>query len=172
MIMRKLILPVCLAVVAITLCCCSSSRQFDKTTVTDFDLDRYLGKWYEIARYDHRFERGMHKCTAEYVKNTDGSIRVINRGVKNGKPKESIGKAKATTTPGLLRVSFWGPFYSDYRVLMLAPDYSFALVGSGSYGYLWILSRTPNLPEATMHQIFTEASRRGYDTSGLIMVEQ
>lgn len=170
--MRKLFVPVCLAAVAFTLCCCSSPRQFDKTTVEEFDLDRYLGKWYEIARYDHGFERDMHYCTAEYVKNDDGTISVINRGIKNGEPKEITGKAKPTTTPGLLRVSFWGPFYSDYRVLMLAPDYSYALVGSGSYGYLWILSRTPVLPEPTLYRIFTEASRRGYDTNELIMVKQ
>lgn len=170
--MRKYFIPVCLGTLALALCCCSSANQFDKSTVTELDLNRYLGKWYEIARYDHRFERGMHHCTAEYTLMDDGTIRVINRGIKDGKATESKGKAKTTTTPGLLRVSFWGPFYSDYRILMLDQDYTYALVGSGTMGYLWILSRTPTLPQQTLFRIYTEASRRGYDTANLIMVEQ
>lgn len=155
-----------------TLFSCSGSSTVDNSTVKSLDLTRFLGSWYELARYDHRFERGLTHCMALYELNPDGTIKVRNRGKKDGEARESVGKAKTTQTPGLLRVSFWGPFYSDYRVLMLAPDYSYALVGSGSDKYLWILSRTPSLPEDTLSQILDEASRRGYNTSKLIWVTQ
>ncbi len=147
---------------------CSSSKTVDNSTVSQLDLQRYLGKWYELARFDHRFERGMTKCVAVYTQNEDGSIKVENQGWKNGELEDARGKAKVTETPGLLRVSFFGPFYSDYRVMMLAPDYSYALVGSGTDDYLWIMSRTPDLPQSTKETILTEARRRGYDTSKLI----
>ncbi len=151
---------------------CSSGTMIDNTPVPSLDLQRYLGKWYEIARYDHRFERDMQNCTALYTMNDDGTIRVTNSGIVDGKRKESIGKAKTTGTPGLLRVSFFGPFYSDYRVLMLSEDYSYALIGSASEKYLWILARTPVLPDASLQRLLQEAARRGYDTTGLIWVDQ
>ncbi len=163
-------LSVCSVIVA--LLSCSGTNAVDNSTVEDFNLQKYLGTWYEVARYDHRFERGLTHCTARYSLRPDGKVRVLNRGLKDGKPRESEGKAKLTKTPGLLRVSFWGPFYSDYRVLMLGPDYSYALVGSRSAKYLWILSRTPLLPEETILTILDEAVRRGYDTSKLIWVAQ
>lgn len=158
--------------VLVTLLSCSGANAVDNSTVKDFDLQKYLGTWYEQARYDHSFERGLTHCTAQYSLRPDGKVSVLNRGLKNGKPRESEGKAKLTKTPGLLRVSFWGPFYSDYRVLMLGPNYSYALVGSSSDKYLWILSRTPLLPEDTILKILNEATRRGYDVSKLIWVNQ
>lgn len=166
----SIILSVCSVIV--TLLSCTSANAVDNSTVKDFNLQKYLGTWYELARYDHSFERGLTHCTAQYSLRPDGKVRVLNRGIRDGTPSQSEGKAKMTNTPGLLRVSFWGPFYSDYRVLMLGPDYSYALVGSGSGKYLWILSRTPLLPEATLLTIMSEASRRGYDTSKLIWVAQ
>ena len=93
-------------------------------------------------------------------------------GEKNGKFKSSSGKAKTTEEPGRLRVSFFGPFYSDYRVMMLDPDYQYALVGSKSAEYLWILSRTPKLENSVKDAILAEATRRGYDVSKLIWVKQ
>lgn len=154
------------------LCACSSSDGINNTPVASFDLNRYLGTWYELARFDHSFERGLSACTANYSMREDGMVRVLNSGRKNGVPKVSEGKAKLTQTVGLLKVSFFGPFYSDYRVLMLAEDYSYALVGSSSDKYLWILSRTPSLPNAVLQSILQEASARGYNTNRLIWVDQ
>ena len=138
----------------------------------EIDLNRYLGRWYEVARFDHKFERGLSHCTAEYTLKEEGKIKVVNRGKKNGKWDTAEGKAKTTDTPGLLRVSFFGPFYSDYRILLLDPDYNFALVGSSSSDYLWILSRTPALDPIIRDTILMEAQNRGYDINKLIWVNQ
>lgn len=148
------------------------AREVNNSTVKILDLGRYLGSWYEIARFDHSFERGLSYAKAHYSLNTDGTITVTNSGLKDGKKKTSVGKAKLTDTVGRLRVSFFGPFYSDYRVMMLSEDYNYALIGSGSSKYLWILSRTPVVPDDVLKQIVSEASGRGYDTSKLIWVEQ
>ena len=149
-----------------------SKQTVDNSVVTDFDLNRFLGSWYEIARFDHKFERGMEQTKAMYVLRDDGKVDVLNTGIKDGKPSEAKGLAKLTGTAGLLRVSFWGPFYSDYRIMLLGNDYQYALVGSGSDDYLWILSRTPQISDETKTQILTEAQKRGYDTSKLIWVKQ
>jgi len=150
--------------------CGCTKLTVDNSVVDSLDVNRYLGEWYEIARYDHRFERGMENTRAIYSMRDDGMIDVINTGVKDGERKESKGKAKLTDTPALLRVSFFGPFYSDYRVMMLDADYQYALIGSGSDDYLWILSRKPLLPDTVKQQVIKEAQRRGYDTSKLIWV--
>ena len=151
---------------------CASTLKVDNAPVAALDLNRYLGEWYEIARFDHSFERGVEQAKANYTQNADGTIKVVNSGIKNGKPKTAIGKGKTTDTPGLLRVSFFGPFYADYRVLMIDADYTYALVGSGGPGYLWILSRTSVLPESSKNGLIAEAKRRGYDTDQLIWVKQ
>lgn len=150
--------------------CGCTKLTVDNSVVDSLDVNRYLGEWYEIARYDHRFERGMENTRAIYSMRDDGMIDVINTGVKDGERKESKGKAKLTDTPALLRVSFFGPFYSDYRVMMLDADYQYALIGSGSDDYLWILSRKPSLTDSVKQQVIKEAQRRGYDTSKLIWV--
>ncbi len=136
------------------------------------DLNKFLGKWYEIARFDHSFERDMQRVTAEYKLQPDGRIQVINSGYKDGKFKETIGKAKTTDTSGLLRVSFFMNFYSDYRVLMIDKDYQYVLVGGNSPKYLWILSRTPQISNDTLQKIIGVAKEKGYDTEKLIFVEQ
>ena len=151
---------------------CASTLKVDNAPVAALDLNRYLGEWYEIARFDHSFERGVEQAKANYTQNADGTIKVVNTGIRDGKPKTAIGKGKKTDTPGLLRVSFFGPFYADYRVMLIDKDYSHALVGSGSADYLWILSRTPRLPEAAKFELLSEAKRRGYDTGKLIWIEQ
>ena len=151
---------------------CVSTLKVDNAPVAALDLSRYLGEWYEIARFDHSFERGVEQARANYTQNADGTIKVVNSGIKDGKPKAAVGKGKTTDTPGLLRVSFFGPFYADYRVMMIDEDYTYALVGSGSADYLWILSRTRVLPDATKSELLSEAKRRGYDTDKLIWVEQ
>ena len=151
---------------------CASVPKVDNAPVAALDLNCYLGEWYEIARFDHSFERGVEQAKANYTQNADGTIKVVNTGVKAGKQKTAIGKGKTTDTPGLLRVSFFGPFYADYRVMLIDKDYSHALVGSGSADYLWILSRTPCLPETAKSELLAEAQRRGYVTDKLIWVKQ
>lgn len=143
--------------------------------IPEFKLSRYLGKWYEIARFDHSFERGLTNVTAEYRLRDDGKIDVINSGWKDGNYKVANGKARQPEpmeNPAHLEVSFFLFFYSDYNVMMLDDMYRVALVGSSSPGYLWILSRTPQIDESTKNAILKEAQRRGYDTSGLIWVNQ
>lgn len=159
-----------LLILLLCMVCGCTKLTVDNSVIDSLDVNRYLGEWYEIARYDHRFERGMENTRAIYSMRDDGMIDVINTGVKDGERKESKGKAKLTDTPALLRVSFFGPFYSDYRVMMLDADYQYALIGSGSDDYLWILSRKPLLPDTVKQQVIKEAQRRGYDTSKLIWV--
>ena len=141
--------------------------------VRGFQLDRYLGTWYEIARYDHRVERGVEQARAEYTLEAPDRIRVVNSGVDaDGKRREAVGKAHPGKRPGQLRVSFFWIFYADYNVLALDPDYRWALVGSRSPKYLWILSRTPSLPRPELEEILRRAAARGYDTTRLLYVPQ
>ncbi len=159
------------------LCATAMAQKIDKSTITSLDLDRYLGQWYEIARYDHSFERDLVGCKANYSMRDDGKIKVVNSGhlkTLDGPYKESTGKARAKKngTPGQLQVSFFGPFYGDYNIMELAPDYSYSVVGSSSPKYLWILSRTPQLTTATKDKILRNLRQRGYDTTKLIWVEQ
>ena len=151
---------------------CVSGPKVDNTPVAALDLNRYLGEWYEIARFDHSFERGIEQAKAAYTLNEDGTIKVENSGIKDGKPKTAIGKGRRTKEPALLRVSFLGPFSADSRVMTIDAEYTYALVGSGGADYLWILSRTSSLPEAAKSELVGEARRRGYDTDKLIWVRQ
>lgn len=144
--------------------------------VKDFDSARYLGKWYEIARLDHRFERGLSQVTAEYSAREDGSIRVLNRGFDGAKGewKETEGKATFVEGPkvGYLKVSFFGPFGGSYVITDLDPDYRHSLVTGNDRSYLWILARTPALDEPTKKRLLQKAQALGFDTSKLIWVEQ
>ena len=152
---------------------CRSTRQsVDLTPLANVDLPRYLGCWYEIARFDHWFVRGMTHTKASYTMREDGDIQVVNSGLKDGKIKMSTGRAKRTDQQGLLRVSFFWPFYGDYRILWLDENYHYALVGGGDFSYLWILSRTSTIDLSIKNSILSEARRRGYDTDKLIWVEQ
>ena len=150
----------------------TTDNSVNNSVVDDLDIERYLGDWYEIARYDHPFERGIEHSRAHYGMRPDGTISVTNTGIKNGKTKIAHGKAKRTDKAARLRVSFFCPFYSDYRVMSLDADYQYALVGSKSSKYLWILARTPRLTSEAKATILAEAQRRGYDTGKLIWVEQ
>ena len=159
------------AVIPLTAC----SKDFDNSTVKEFDLSRYLGLWYEIARYDHSFERGMDNTMAQYILQDDGTVVVLNTGWKNGKFKLAEGKAKYKDPegdPGHLRVSFFLFFYSDYNVMMVDDNYQISLVGSKAEKYLWILSRTPVPDPVLLRMVLDEAEQRGYDTSQLIWVDQ
>ena len=157
------------------LCATTMGQSIDNSTITAFDLDRYLGKWYEIARYDHSFEKGMTHVYTEYSLEDDGKIRVVNHGIKNGKPKEIVGKGKQPDPkeyPGRLKVSFFLWFYADYYILELDENYQYALVGSSSDNYLWILCRTPEMTKAQLDGLLQNIAQRGYDLSKLIFVEQ
>ena len=151
---------------------CASAPKVDNSVVASFDLNRYLGDWYEIARFDHRFERGIEETKATYSLREDGKVDVLNSGVKNGEPSTAKGVGKTTKTPGLLRVTFFWPFYADYRVMAIDDAYTAALVGSGGADYLWILSRTSKLDPKMKESLLAEASRRGYDISKLLWIRQ
>ncbi len=143
--------------------------------VKKFEVNRYLGKWYEIARLDFRYERNMNNTTAQYALNEDGTIQVINRGydtVKN-KWEEATGKAKFAGEPteARLKVSFFGPFYAPYNVIALDPEYRYALVAGKNLKYLWILSREKSIPDEIMKNYISIAEGIGYQTSKLIWVE-
>jgi apolipoprotein D and lipocalin family protein len=144
--------------------------------VEGFDTQRYLGKWYEIARLDHRFERGLTNITAVYTAREDGSIGVLNRGFdpEKGEWRQAEGRAKLAGEPGtgMLKVSFFGPFYGGYNVVDLDPEYQHALIAGPDRSYLWILSRTPAPPKAVVDRLVAKAASLGFDTSSLIYVKQ
>jgi len=142
-----------------------------------FKLDQYLGSWYEIARMDHKFERGLSNVTAEYQLKDDGSVRVLNRGFNTtkGQWKEAEGKAKFVDDPGVgkLKVSFFGPFYASYNVIALDQEaYQWSLVTGPDKDYLWILSRTPVLDPSITSDLLAKAKSLGYKTQELIFVDQ
>lgn len=170
--MKRLMIAT-LMVYALPLASCT--KDFDNSTVDEFDLSRYLGEWYEIARYDHSFERGLDNTMAEYILQDDGKVVVLNTGWKDGKFKLAEGKAKYKDPegdPGHLRVSFFLFFYSDYNVMLVDENYQISLVGSKAEKYLWILSRTPVPDPDLLKMVLAEAESRGYDTSELIWVDQ
>lgn len=171
-------ISIIVAFLALLTGCKTTKNLVDTSTVNELNLDRYLGTWYEIARFDHSFERGLVGVTATYSYRDDGKIKVVNAGYKNsldGAYKESVGKAKQPNSekaPGKLKVSFFWFFYADYFILELDEKYQWALIGSSSGKYLWILSRTPQLEQQTLDFILEKARERGYDTENLIWVEQ
>jgi len=139
------------------------------------DLERYLGRWFEIGRYEQSFQKGCMGVTADYSLREDGSINVLNRCRKpDGRVDEARGRAKVVdrVTNAKLKVSFFGPFYGDYWVLDHADDYSWSIVGESSGRYLWILARTPSPPDAQVAELTARARALGYDTSVLIRTVQ
>lgn len=158
--------------------CKAQNKMIDKTVVKELDIERYLGTWFEIARYDHSFERGLVGVKANYSMRPDGKIKVINSGYKgnlSGEYSEAIGKAKIPdplNAPGKLKVSFFWIFYGDYFVFDLEENYEWVVIGSSTDKYLWILSRTPQMDKSTYDGILKRLSKRGYDVNKLIEVEQ
>lgn len=144
------------------------------TAVKPFDIQKYLGKWYEIARFDYRFERNLNNVTAQYAQGEDGKITVVNRGfnTKTGEWEEAEGQAKfvGSTDEARLKVSFFGPFYSGYNVIAIDPAYRYALVAGESLKYLWILSRETTIPDSIRSAYLRQAEAIGYDTRKLIWV--
>ena len=143
--------------------------------VTGFQLDRYLGTWYEIARLDHSFERGLTRVSADYALRPDGGVRVQNRGFNPAKNRwqEAEGRAYFVLGPdtGYLKVSFFGPFYGAYIVAELDPDYRHVLVSGPNHDYLWILARTPHLEATVRDRLVARAKALGFATDELIWVE-
>ncbi len=147
------------------------------TAVKGFDVQRYLGTWYEIARLDHSFERGLENVTATYSLGKDGSLRVVNRGFdpKLKRWKEAVGKANfvSGTDVGRLKVSFFGPIYSGYNIIGIDEQkYSYVLICGNSRDYLWILARQPELPRTVTDSLVQKAKGLGFDTGALMFVHQ
>lgn len=170
---QKLLL---LALTALTLSACTGTPN-GVTTISNFELDRYLGTWYEIARLDHRFERGLTDVTASYSVREDGGVAVLNRGfsTQDNEWDQVEGKAYFVeeANVGQLKVSFFGPFYGGYNIIELDQDnYQYSLVCGPNRSYLWILSRTPTLDEATLDRLVQTAAELGFATEELIYVDQ
>jgi len=145
----------------------------DVTPVQNFELERYLGKWYEIARLDHSFERGLMQVTAEYALREDGGVKVTNRGFspQDGEWQEAEGKAFFVDdhAEGYLKVSFFGPFYGSYVIFELdEEDYQYAFISGPDTSYLWFLSRTPVVDELMIERFIKRADSLGFDTRQLI----
>ena len=145
--------------------------------VDGFEANRYLGSWYEIARLDHSFERGLNNVSATYELRPDGGLKVLNKGFnkKSGKWQQAEGKAYFVSSPGTgrLKVSFFGPFYGGYNIIDLDKvNYSYSMVCGPNRSYLWILSRNPKLDETTLGKLIDKAKSMGFETDKLIFVEQ
>ncbi|MCW3788233.1 lipocalin family protein [Plebeiibacterium sediminum] len=170
---HKWILNLFIIVIMFGLCSCRTIPK-NAVAVQSFDKTKYLGKWYEIARLDFKYERGLNNTTAEYSLNEDGSIGVLNKGYDYTKKewREAIGKAKFVKEEhiGMLKVSFFGPFYSGYNVLAIDEDYQYVLVSGKNLDYLWILSRKTSIPDSIKHDYLKIAEDIGFNTSELIWV--
>jgi apolipoprotein D and lipocalin family protein len=173
---KNYVIPIAtLAVASLALSSCVSIPD-GAVAVKPFDQSKYLGKWYEIARLDFKFEKNMNNTTAVYSLNTDGSIKVDNQGYNYVKKKwkQSIGKAKfvdKNSNEARLKVSFFGPFYSGYNIIALDKDYKYALVAGDNLKYLWILSRTTTIPENIKQEYLALAKSIGYKIEDLVWVE-
>ncbi len=169
----KIIIIIINTVVMIGLFSCSTIPNGVKA-VEPFEKGKYLGKWYEIARIDFKYEKDLNNTTAEYSLNANGTIKVNNKGynAKKGEWVQAIGKAKFVghETIGMLKVSFFGPFYSGYNVIALDPDYKYALIAGASYKYLWILSRETSIPGEIRNKYLKIAEDFGYNPSDLLWI--
>lgn len=166
-----LIVPVLLILTG----CVSEKRSDDLPAVRPFDLQRYMGKWYEIARYPHSFEKGLSHVSATYSLQSDGRVQVLNRGIKgNGKEKIIKGVAVASHPAGSgeLKVSFFRPFYGAYRIIYLSPEYDFAIVTSSTKDYLWLLSRKKEINAEQKDFFLNWIREHGFSSVPLIWVEQ
>ncbi|MBB4026974.1 MULTISPECIES: lipocalin family protein [Butyricimonas] len=173
--MKSFLLAVLLVGCNIMAATAQSDKIVDNRAIDTLDLKKYVGLWYEIARFDHPFERGLVGVTTEYTIKPGGSIEVIGRGYQDslrGEKKEIVGHVHIpdTTQPGVLKVTFFLIFNTDYHILEVEKDYSAALIGSSQCDHLWIVSRTPKLPPKKLDDLMQRARRRGYDTTALIFV--
>ena len=153
---------------------CRSTSNLE--VVSEFEVERYLGVWYEAARMPHGFEKNLSSVSATYSFNEDGTIKVLNRGYNDKKLEwediEGVAKFKADQKQGWLKVSFFKPFYASYKVIYLNEDYTQAIVTGPSYGYLWILVREPALPKIEIEALIAKAGAFGFETETFILVDQ
>jgi apolipoprotein D and lipocalin family protein len=175
--MKQLQILLLICLVFGTTNCQIKNKMINTKTVEKVELEKYLGTWYEIARFQHSFEKDLVGCSATYSIRTDGKIKVLNKGFKNtlnGKLSIAEGKAKPVLNiPGKLKVSFFWIFYADYNIMELdSENYQWALIGSKTDKYLWILCRTPQMDEKIYQMLIDKAKARGYDISKLIKVAQ
>ena len=142
--------------------------------VPHVELEKYLGKWYEIARLPFRFEDGCTDITATYSLSKDGNVSVLNECLRDGKLKQAKGKAKVVdkSTGAKLKVTFFWPFYGDYWIIKLGQDYNYAVVGTPDRNYLWILSRTPQMAESLFSELIEFVNDKGFNTANLIKTTQ
>ncbi|MFC3158760.1 apolipoprotein D and lipocalin family protein [Chryseobacterium arachidis] len=173
---QKIAIPLSLGVLGLIIInSCSVGIPKGAAAVQNFNSEKYLGKWYEIARFDYRFEKNMDNVTATYSKNTNGTIRVDNKGYDYVKKewKESIGEAKFVNDPSeaRLKVSFFKPIWAGYNVIDIDDNYQYALVAGSSLKYLWILSRTTEIPDSIRQRFLEKAKKIGYKTDDLIWVK-
>ena len=138
------------------------------------ELEKYLGKWYEIAHLPAKFQEGCNETTATYTLSKDGNISVLNQCTKNGKMKQAKGRAKVVdkNTNAKLRVTFFWPFYGDYWIIKLGNDYDYSVVGTPNRKYLWILSRTPQIDDKLYSQLIEYVKSKGFDVNKLIKTLQ
>ncbi len=165
-----------IGVLSLLLSACGGYPQ-NVSPIQQFDLNRYLGKWYEVARLDHSFERGLEQVSAEYTSLDNGQVKVVNRGfsTKDNEWKEAVGKAflAGGTNEGYLNVSFFGPFYSSYVVFGIDEEnYQYAYVSGPNHSYLWLLSRTPKVEKEVVNHFVETAKEKGFNTEELIYVKQ
>ena len=175
--MLKFRLSLIFSILLVSCCTKTNSQMIDKTTVKELDLNRYLGTWHEIARFPHSFEKNLVGVTATYSLRDDGKIEVLNQGFKNtlnGELSKAEGNAKIPDPqkPANLKVSFFWIFYADYFVLELDKNYEYAMIGSSSDKYFWILCRTPQMDSSTYEMLLEKARKRGYNLATLEKVTQ
>jgi apolipoprotein D and lipocalin family protein len=146
------------------------AREKPLEVVPYVELKKYLGKWYEVAHLPFRFEDDCTDITATYSLSKDGSVSVLNECLRNGKLKQAKGKAKVVekNTGAKLKVTFFWPFSADYWIIDLGKDYDYAVVGTPSRKYLWILSRTPRMDDKLFSQLAESAKSKGFDVNKLI----
>ena len=174
--LRISILRATLALAALLgIAACSTTPPAGMTPVAPFEIARYAGKWYEIARLDHSFERGLADVSATYRQQPDGSVEVINRGYDGGQWRQAVGRALFTGPADRAshKVAFFGPFYGGYHVVALdQTDYRWAMVVGPDRDYLWILARDKQLPAGVRERLLGQAKAQGIDTDRLIWVSQ
>lgn len=153
---------------------CRSTSKLE--VVSNFEIERYLGVWYEAVRMPHGFEKNLSSVSANYSLNKDGTVKVLNRGFNDKKQQweeiEGVAKFKADQGQGWLKVSFFKPFYASYKVIYLNEDYTRAIVTGPSFGYLWILVRDPALPKTEIELLVSKAGKFGFDTGKLLLIDQ
>ena len=173
--MKTLFLPFFLTVSLLLTACTNNEKPQNVTPVNNFELNAYLGTWYEVARLEHRFEKGMEAITATYSMREDGGVKVLNKGYKTEEKEWSEAEGKAyfvgASDQGFLKVSFFGPFYGSY--IVMDTDYkTYTMISGPDLSYFWILSRTPTLEKEILDRLLAQAKEAGFDTDKLIYPDQ